>query len=221
MKKAMDLVGLAVKDIIKGDRNAFTFIDNAGHVSTHDIKRYLRKPNQLTKLEKQLIKKAYGSIFDIGCATGYYLPLLMKKGKVVGIDISDNLIDIARKNGLKNCFVGDIFKFKSKDKFDTITLLENNIGLGGNIINTKKLFNKLKKLLNRDGQILMITRNIDGRNYFKIKLRPHWKGVEGDEFEWVSFNINYLKDFLLKLGFKVEVIDRDEKGFLIKASIIS
>jgi len=218
MKKAMDLIGLAVKDIIKGDKGVFTFIDTAGHVSTHDIRRYLRKKNQLIKMEKQLIKWANGNILDIGCATGYYLPLLMKKGRVIGIDISDNLIDIARKNGLKNCFVDDIFKFKSKNKFDTITLLENNIGLGGNIANTKKLLNKLKTLLNKDGQILMIIRNINDRDYFKIKLRPCWNGVEGDAFEWISFNSNYLKDFLLKLGFKVEVLDKDEKSFLIKAT---
>jgi len=215
----MDLIGLAVKDIIGGDKSAFTFVDTAGHVSTHDIKRYLRKPNQLIGMEKQLIKRANGKILDIGCATGYYLPLLMKKGETIGIDISDNLIDIARQNGLKNCFVGDIFKFKSKEKFDTITLLENNIGLGGNIVNTKKLLNKLKTLLNKDGQILMIIRNIDNRNYFKIKLRPRWKGIEGNEFGWISFNINYLKDFLLKLGFNVEVLGRDEKSFLIKADV--
>jgi SAM-dependent methyltransferase len=219
MKKAMDLIGLAVKDIIRGEKSDFTFIDTFGHVSTHDLERYLRKPSQLIGLEKQLIKKSKGSILDIGCATGYYLPLLMKKGKVVGIDISDNLVDVARKNGLRNCFVGDIFKYKFNEKFDSITLLENNIGLGGSIVNTKKLLNKLKILLNKNGQILMIIRNIDGRNYFKIKLRPCWRGIEGDRFEWISFNVNYLKDLLLKLGFNVEFLGEDEKSFLIKAVI--
>lgn len=219
MKKAMDLIGLAVQDIIKGDQNVFTFIDTAGRISTHDLKRYLRKKSQLTELEKQLIKRTYGNILDVGCATGYYLPLLMKKGEAMGIDISDNLIGIARKNGLKNCLAGDIFKFKSKKKFDTITLLENNVGLGGSIANTKKLFNKLKKLLNKDGQVLMIIKNIDDCNYFKIKLRPRWKGIEGDKFEWISFNVNYLKDFMFKLGFQFEVLNKDEKSFLIKASI--
>lgn len=218
MKRAMDLIGLAVKDIINGDQSDFVFIDKFGNVSPHDLKRYLRKPNQLTSLEKQLAKSVKGNILDIGCATGYYLPLFMKKGEVTAIDISDNLIDIARKNGLKNCFAGDIFKFKFNKKFDTITLLENNIGLGGNIVNTKKLLNKLKGLLNKDGQILMIIRNINDRNYFKIKLRPRWKGIEGGEFEWISFNINYLEDFLLKLGFSFEMLGKDEKSFLIKAT---
>lgn len=219
MKKAMDLIGLAVKDVIRGDKNEFVFIDDSGHISTHDIRRYLRKPSYLVSLEKQLIKEARGHILDIGCATGYYLPLLMKQGVTVGMDISDNLIDIARKNGLENCFVGDIFKFKFKNKFDTITLLENNIGLGGSIINTKKLLNKLKNLLNKNGQILMIIRNIDNQNYFKIKLRPCWKGIVGDRFEWISFNINYLKDFLLKSGFIVDILGKDEKSYLIKATI--
>lgn len=125
----MDLVGLAVKDIIRGDKNVFTFTDTAGHISTHDIKRYLRKPRQLVYLEKQLIKRANGNILDIGCATGYYLPLLMKKGKTIGLDISDSLIDIARKNGLKNCFVYDTLILSNKYKNMKKIIITHDLGL--------------------------------------------------------------------------------------------
>ena len=214
----MDLLGIALRDLAAGQSGDFTFIDSAGRSSAHDIARYLRKPNQLNFLEKKLISRSRGNILDVGCATGYYLPLLMKKGKAVGIDVSPNLIAFAKKKGLSNCFVGDILKYRSPVKFDTITLLENNIGLGGSVVGTKKLLIRLKKMLSPEGQILMIVRKIDDRNYFKIRLRPCWRGLVGESFGWISFNLDYLRVLLVSLGFKVEIIGEDEKSCLLKAS---
>ena len=40
-----------------------------------------------------------GRVMDLGCGTGALIPTLVNKGyKVTGVDASDNMLEIARKN---------------------------------------------------------------------------------------------------------------------------
>ena len=218
MKKEMDLIAIALRDIMEGDNeNIFTFTNTSGWVGEHDIRRYLRTQDDLTKLEKRLIQESHGLILDIGCATGYYIPMLMEKGKTLGVDISSGLIDIAHEKGLTNCIVADIFKLKTDKKYNTITLLENNIGLGGNISNTNKLIKKLKDLIDKDGQILLILRKIEDKKYYEIEMYPHWKKLVGGKIKWISFNVDYLIKLLSEQGLKTIIVDQDDKNYLLKS----
>lgn len=126
----MDIFGEALKAYSQGDRARFYFQDESGKIFGHDLSRYFRKMNRLSKLEKKLISLSYGDILDVGCGTANYIPLLAERGNVLGIDISPNVIEVARQHGCKYCRVADIFSFPTHKKYDTITLLENNLGLG-------------------------------------------------------------------------------------------
>jgi len=70
----------------------------------------------------------------------------MKRGKVIGIDISPTVIRVAKARGLKNCKVANIFTWKPRQKFDTIALIENNLGIAETPEKTKKLLKKLDAL---------------------------------------------------------------------------
>lgn len=171
-KQSMDVFGEALKGYYLGDKSKFYLKEPSGKLSEHNLKRYFRKTNQFSKLERKLISLSYGDILDVGCGTGNYISLLAKRGKVLGFDISKNVIDVAKMSGCKNCIVADIFTFSEKKKFDTITFLENNLGIGGTINNTKKLLKKLSVLLKDNGQILAISRNLCNKDYFSIELNP-------------------------------------------------
>lgn len=166
----MDIFGKALWDHYKGDKNEFYFIDLKGKKSPHDLKRYFRSYKELSRLEKKLISLSYGNIFDVGCATGYYIPSLMKRGKVIGIDISERIIRIAKESGLKNCKVANIFHFKTKNKFDTITLLENNLGMGETLAGARRLLKILSSLLKKNGQILAMSKRIENRDFLRLKF---------------------------------------------------
>ena len=62
----------------------------------------------------------------------------MKRGKVIGIDISPTVIRVAKARGLKNCKVANIFTWKPRQKFDTIALIENNLGIAETPEKTKE-----------------------------------------------------------------------------------
>lgn len=215
-KQAMDLFGEALKAYSQGDRARFYFQDESGKTFEHDLSRYFRKPGQLSKLERKLISLSYGNILDVGCGTAHYVPLLAERGNVLGIDISPNIIEVARQHGYECCRVACIFNFPTHKKYDTITLLENNLGLGGNLNKTRKLLKKLSSLLKNDGQIIAIIRNVSSKKYVALKLRPVWKNKAGPKFGWIHFNLNFLSDLCSRAGLHLKVIQGNQYSYLVK-----
>ena len=73
--------------------------------------------------EAQMIAKhARGRVLDAGCGTGYHLRAL---GDVVGMDISEEMVKLARKTG-KQVRKGDVEKLKQEGQ-EQIQQLEQNV----------------------------------------------------------------------------------------------
>ena len=216
MKKVNDLFGKALQGYLQGDRSKFFFVNQNGKRYTHQLSRYFRNYSKLTRLEKRIISLAKGDILDVGCGTGMYIPYLSKKGKVLGIDISPKVVAIARMNGVKNVFIKDIFNLKRKKKYDTIVLLENNLGIAGTIEKAGKLLKILKNLLKKNGQILTNCMNVPNQNYFEAEVYPIWKEEQGKKFKWISFNPLFLNELCNKFGLRMKVIKRDKWFYLAR-----
>jgi len=215
-KQAMDLFGEALKAYSLGERDKFYFKNEAGEMFEHNLKRYFRKTREMSKMEMSLINLSYGKILDVGCGTGNYIPLLNKRGKVLGIDISSKVIAVAVANGCKNCVVGDIFSISTRNKYDTITLFENNLGLGGSVRKTKELLNKLSCLLKENGQILAMTMRLPDKDYLDVELKPVWKGKVGGKFGWIHFNINFLSGLCKEGGLNLQVLKGNRYCYLVR-----
>ncbi len=212
----MDLFGEALKAYALGDRDKFYFKEASGEISECSLKRYFRKIAQISKSERNLISLSYGDILDVGCGTGNYIPLLAKRGNVIGIDISKNVIDVAKMKGCKNCIVADIFTFPTKKKFDTITFLGGNLGIAGSVDKTKKLLKKLSNILKKDGQILAILRRLPDKKYVAVELRPVWKNKTGPKFGWIHFNINFLSDLCRQEELRLKVLQGNKHSYLVR-----
>ncbi|MCC6710766.1 MAG: class I SAM-dependent methyltransferase [Candidatus Pacebacteria bacterium] len=126
--------------------------------------RYLSNP--FDEVVKSIIKEK--NILDIGCGHGLLEFLLSQKkfsGKITGIDPDRNKIFLARKlfkdnyrnygffNEKIETFVSK--SLKNKKKFDCITIIDVDYLL--NINEKTKLINNVKKLLTKDGLLVMKT----------------------------------------------------------------
>lgn len=211
-----DLFGQAVYDTYLGSREVFSF-KLRGEVYPYNIEKYLRDENHLNNSELSQIDMAYGNILDVGCGTGNYLPKLDQKGNVIGIDISEKILEVAKLMGRKNCILADIFEYQPKIKFDTITMFGNNLGMAGSIEKTRVLLERMGSILKDDGQILLIlSRRSGDLDYIINDLTPVYKGITGTTFAWVSYNKDYLKRLCQECGWNMHVLNANKHYYSAK-----
>lgn len=120
------------------------------------ISYFFRPFDQMPELEKKALGLSRGKVLDIGCGSGSHSLYLQDQRKLMvsGIDISEGAIDVARSRGLKQTHNVSIFDF-STEKFDTLLLLMNGLGIAKTTAGVIPFLKHLKKLLQPNGQILV------------------------------------------------------------------
>jgi len=216
MYNSMDLLAEAINDRLNGSCEKFYFVGEDGEKREHNIQRYYIKPFPATKLEKKLFSLSKGKILDVGSATGNYFSELTKHGNVIGLETCNALVKIAQNRDVNNIKCVDIFDYNTKDKFDTITLLENNIGLGGNVDKTKILIQKLISLLNTNGKILIMLSRRAKKDFVIAKIAGFYKGKTGKQVNWLNITPDYLKQICAENECKLKIIAKDDSNYLIE-----
>ena len=107
------------------------------------------------KIVKQFSDLVTGcDILDIGCGTGVLTMPLQNAGakSIVGIDISSEMINIAKEKFPQNTYIcEDILKWQSNKCFDTIFMYN----VYPHLSNTDELINKIWTLLKKDGHFIV------------------------------------------------------------------
>lgn len=193
--------------------------------------------NEMPKLEKKALELSRGKTLDVGCGAGSHSLYLQneKKLDVTAIDISKNAIKACQLRGLASAKVIDILDLSSDEKFDTILLLMNGTGIFGTLKNTSKFLEKLKSLLNPDGQILIDSSDIiymfdedeDGAYevpangyYGELEFSLSYKGEKEDSFPWLYMDYNTLQNAAFANGLQCELIlEGEHYDYLARLSI--
>ncbi len=140
---------------------------------------------------------------DVGCAAGYCLELMKKKGwNAMGIELDEEMCKSLKQTGynISNSHIED---FESENKFSIITLFD----VIEHIPNIDAVFSKLNSLLTKDGIVIMVTpdhnsfqRKLMGKSWFQYKPIEHIN----------YFNKHSLKAFAERNG--LEIIHRASCG---------
>jgi SAM-dependent methyltransferase len=196
-----------------------------------------RSYNEMPKLEQKALQLANGKILDVGCGAGSHSLSLQNDRNldVTSIDISENAIETCKLRGVKNAKVQNILDFE-EEKFDTIILLMNGVGIFGKLENCNKFLTKLKSLLNPGGQILLDSSDIiymfdedeDGGKwipsnndyYGELVFNISYKGEKEEPFDWLYLDYNTLQNAAVANGLKCELISEGEHyDYLARLSI--
>ena len=129
------------------------------------VEYLFRSYDEMPKLEQKALQLANGKILDVGCGAGSHSLYLQNERNldVHSIDISKNAIEACKLRGLKNVHVQNILEMDSnnpENKFDTILLLMNGTGIFGTLKESTTFLQKLRNLLNPNGQILIDSSDI-------------------------------------------------------------
>ncbi len=195
-----------------------------------------RSYSEMPELEQKALQLSKGKILDVGCGAGSHSLYLQKEQHldVTSIDISTNAIQACTLRGLKNAHVQDIMTLEN-EKYDTILLLMNGTGIFGTLKDTTKYLQKLKSLLQPNGQILIDSSDIiymfdddeDGGKwipsngyYGELTFTVQYKNQVEDQFPWLYLDYNTLQNAAFANGLNSELIYEGEHyDYLAKLSI--
>ena len=218
-----DLFGKAILDFQTNnnpkDLITETSISEADEMS---VAYLFRSFSEMPKMEQHALELSKRKILDVGCGAGSHSLYLQneKNLDVTSIDISPNAIKACELRGLKKAKVQDIMTFD--EKFDTILLLMNGAGMCGRLKNISKFLQKLKSLLNPNGQILLDSSDIiymfdededggkwipsDHEYYGEVVFNISYKGENEAPFDWMYIDYNTLQNAALANGLHCEML---------------
>jgi SAM-dependent methyltransferase len=217
-----DLFGKAILDFQTNnspeDLVTETNISEADEMSVDYL---FRSFNEMPKLEKKALQLCKGKVLDVGCGAGSHSLYLQEKGyEVTAIDISANAIKACKLRGLQNAQVQNLLALE-EEKFDTILLLMNGTGIFRTLSETSIYLQKLKSLLNPNGQILidssdiiyMFDKEADGSYlvpadgyYGELTFTISYKGETEESFPWLYIDYNTLQNAAQANGLQCELI---------------
>lgn len=220
-----DLFGKAILDF-QMNNNPENIITETS-ISEEDemsVSYLFRSFDEMPKIEQKALELASGKILDVGCGAGSHSLHLQKERKldVVSIDISPNAVLACAERGLEQCYVQDLMTLPEDAKYDSILLLMNGCGLAGTMKKLPAFLQKLKRLLNENGQILIDSSDIiymfdedeDGGRwisnaadyYGEVTFDISYKGEKEDTFDWLYIDYNTLQNAAFANGLKAEMI---------------
>ncbi|WP_422081538.1 class I SAM-dependent methyltransferase [Ulvibacterium sp.] len=187
-------------------------------------------------LERRALDLCYGKVLDIGCGAGSHSLYLQHHGfAVTALDRSPGAIETCRYRGIKQTICSNILDHTQK--YDTLLLLMNGIGIVGKIQNLNVFFTHLKSLLNPDGQILLDSSDIiymyetdeDGgiwlpnssSYYGEVRFTLEYKGKKGSPFYWLYLDYATLKRAAKTHGMACELVSNGEHyDYLAKLNVL-
>jgi SAM-dependent methyltransferase len=230
-----DVFGSAIADYYQGKKTAKITVYSEGFDKQYiKCSQLFRTKENLANLELEALRHCRGKVLDIGAGAGCHAMILQKEGlDVTALEVSKEASEIMVKQGIQKVVTSDILHYKD-DKFDTLLLLMNGIGIAGTIKGLIKFLKHLKKLLKPGGIILAessdllfsageeeIDLALNAEEYYgEVDYLLEYKGKYGKPFKWLFIDLATLKSVASKCGFETQLLFQDfEGGYLVKLSI--
>lgn len=196
-----------------------------------------RSFDEMPDVEQRALELSTGKVLDVGACAGTHALWLQNKGvDVTALDISYLCCEVMKVRGVKKVIYADIYEYGG-EKYDTILLLMNGIGIAGIIEQLEFFIGSLKQLLNPGGRILFDSSDIkylfedmdDDDEPFDENEEPYYGEVlyqmeydeeVGEGFPWLFVSPEKIKPFFEAEGFEFKVLlEGDNSHYLASAQL--
>lgn len=187
------------------------------------LRVYFRSLAQMPDLERIALEACRGHVLDIGAGAGSHALALQQRGfRVAALDCSPGATAVMRDRGIRQVVMADVFTYES-DRYDTLLLLMNGLGIAGDLQGLLQLLTHSHKLLQPGGQILADSSDLEylydettpkptDRYYGIINCRYEYKGQFTPWFNWLYVDQATLRDVAARAGFSMDVVFAQEDG---------
>ena len=229
MENYGDPIGKAITDFSRSKRPDDIIV--CSEICEDDIipiEVLFRNEDEMPELEVLALQNATGKILDVGAVAGTHANYLQNMGKdVTAIDISEGAVTFMQTQGLKSKKI-NFFDLKD-EKFDTILMLMNGIGIAGTLSNLENTLAHAKSLLNPGGKILCDSSdikylyededgslwvNLNQEYYGNFRFQMKYKKETGPWFDWLYVDFDSLFNAAKNVGLKAKRLYDKDDNFL-------
>lgn len=189
--------------------------------------------DEMPEIEKKAIELCKGKVLDAGAGAGVHALELQDRGhEVSAIELSSGAVEYMKRMGLKARQI-DFFDLKN-EKFDTILMMMNGIGIAGKLSNLERTLNHAKSLLNPGGKILCDSSDIkylyedeDGslwvdlnsEYYGNFRFQMKYKKEKGPWFDWLYVDFDNLFKAAKTVGLKATRVLEEDDHYLAEITL--
>ena len=226
MNENKDILGQALLDFhLKKETGRLIIESEELEEEEMDIAYYFRNYDQMPEYEQLALELCRGKVLDVGAGAGchsLYLQEIIKNVKA--IDSSPGAVEVMKERGVQDVACVALEELKD-EKFDSILLLMNGIGISGRLSSLGTFLEHLLGLLTSGGQIIFDSTDLrylymeeDGSfwidlnadYYGEVNYRYSYRNESGEPFPWLFIDEENMIEISKELGFKMEVIYRNE-----------
>ncbi|TXF79020.1 class I SAM-dependent methyltransferase [Chryseobacterium sp.] len=215
-----DLPGLAIHDFYYGKNTAGLFVeDRFGPEVEMPVSLYFRTAEEMPELERIALEECRGRVLDIGAGAGSHaLELERKSLDVTALEISPKSCEVMEQRGLRKVLLKDFFQLED-EKFDTLLLLMNGVGISSTLAGFRDFLKKCSSLLNPSGSLIFDSCDIAymyedlefPQNYYgEVECRYHYGTALTDWFKWLYIDQGTMKKTAGEEGWSAEIVYTDE-----------
>lgn len=226
IEKKGDPVGTAILDYIKTRKPDDIIVSS--DICEDDVipvEVLFRNQIEMPDLELMALESCKGKVLDVGAGAGAHSKELIDRGlDVDSIEISDGAVQYMKSIGL-NARKINFFDLKN-DKYDTILMMMNGIGIAGKLSNLENTLLHAKSLLQPGGKILCDSSDIkylyedeDGalwvdlnsEYYGNFRFQMKFKKEKGPWFDWLYVDFDNLFNAAKNVGLNAKkILDQDD-----------
>ncbi|RYX82019.1 methyltransferase domain-containing protein [bacterium] len=216
----MDIYGQALLDFYNNQPQEILWLNNSyGEPEEMPVDVFFRDQTEMPEAELLALNLCRGKILDIGAGVGSHTLILQQRGfEVSALEVSPDAASIMQKRGVKTVLQQDIFQYKT-ERFDTLLLLMNGIGLTQNLTGLNRFLQHAKMLLLPGGQLLFDSSDLTylyedlpqpKNNYYgEISYQYQYKNQKSKWFNWLYVDQKTLIKIALNNGFGCEILYQD------------
>jgi SAM-dependent methyltransferase len=236
INKEKDPMGRAISDYYHtGKAGKLRVLSSMFYEDEIPVATLFRDFGDMPVQEQKAIELCRGKVLDVGAGSGCHSIVLKERGiEATAIDISVLSVEVMRERGI-NARNVNFFDETFTEKFDTILLAMNGIGIVGKIERLPMFFRSIKRLLAPGGQVLLDSSDIryvfmdeDGGMdidlaagyYGEIDYKMRYKNITGTPFDWLYIDFDTLQMYAEEHGFTCEkCIDGEHYDYLARLTL--
>lgn len=220
LEMAKDILGKALYDYYKKRfKKPLLLHNNYGKPERQPLHVFFQDQDSMPDMELFALSLCRGRILDIGAGAGRHSVALAQQGlDVTSIDSSPACVRLMHERGLPHVIQCDIHSY-NEDRYDTLLLMMNGIGLCQTLDALEPLLGKFRELLKPGGQVIFDSSDIsylyldelfpNDRYFGEIDYCYEYRGEMGDWFKWVYIDKETMQFKAEKAGFNFQIIYQD------------